>query len=63
MAPHSKSHSLTPSHTSCVQLCNSKAHDQFTAFKKKAMQERRDERLQKADQQVITLKEIAEKIT
>ena len=54
---------MIPSHTSCVQLCNSKAHDQFTAFKKKAMQERRDERLQKADQQVITLKEIAEKIT
>ena len=46
-----------------MQLCNSRAHEQFTAFKRKATEQRREERLKKTDQQVITLKEIAEKIT
>ena len=46
-----------------LQLCNSKAHEAFKAFKKQAMQVRRDDRLQKADQEILTLKEIAEKIT
>ena len=46
-----------------VQLCNSKAHEAFKAFKKQAMQDRRTERLQKADAEIVTLKEIAEKIT
>ena len=46
-----------------MQLCNSKAREQFAAFKKKAMQDRWEERLEKTDANVITLKEIAEKIT
>ena len=47
----------------CAQLCNSKAHDAFKSFKKEAMRTRREERLRKADAEVLTLKEIAEKIT
>lgn len=47
----------------CVQLCNSKAHDAFKTFRKEAMRTRREERLRKADADVLTLKEIAEKIT
>ena len=47
----------------CVQLCNSKAHDAFKTFRKQAMRTRREERLRKADADVLTLKEIAEKIT
>ena len=46
-----------------MQLCNSRAHEQFVAFKRKATEERREERLKKTDMHVITLKEIADKIT